>query len=111
MRGPDPKNPEWIREWYDTEKTMLEWDIPLDAQGKRHGQAIQYYRDGKTKLTRTYVHGREQGTETLFYPDGTIYHTLEFVDGLKHGLFTDFLPNGKLYRKVRYVEGRVVSSE
>lgn len=108
MRGPDSKHPQWIREFYDN--GQIEWNIPLDENGKRHGVAEQFYDDGSPKLTRTAVHGREEGRETLYYRDGKVAHTLDFVNGLQHGEYVRYDPDGTVIERARYEEGILVKT-
>lgn len=109
MRGPDPTQPAWIREWYPGTQ-QLEWDIPLvmTPRGpKRHGTAIQYHPNGQVKLTREYVDGHEDGVERLYDQAGELVHELSFKAGRKHGPYRTYA-GGKIRSEVMFSQGKRV---
>ncbi len=106
MRGPNRMKPEWIREFYSNGN--LEWDIPLNANGKRHGLAKQYHSNGQLKLTRNHVDGKAQGIETIYYKSGEVAQISTFVDGEPHGEFIRYNEDGTIAERAQYDNGKLV---
>lgn len=115
MRGPDPRKPQWIREFY--KNGQIEWDIPLNENGVRHGLARQYHENPanqspmapcRVKLTRNYVDGKEQGQEIIYYKTGEVAQVLDFVDGRAHGHLVRYGNDGQEIERAQYADGKQV---
>ena len=101
---------DFIVEYYSN--GQLEWKIPIiKRSGGRppllHGEAIQYYPDGKVKLRRTCMNGKEEGDEVLYHKNGKVAHRLSFIHGKKQGTFKTYDEDGKKESEVDYEDSKI----
>lgn len=78
---------------------QIEWHIPIEwytlGKYRKHGVSKQFYRDGKLKIERNYVHGLAVGSEKIYYPDGAIMSELPFDNkGQRDGKYVYYHRDG-----------------
>lgn len=86
------------------------------VNGYRHGECIEYYKNGKIKLKRNYIcvecedgeyieylHGEYIG----YYENSQIKHKCNYVNGETHGEHIDYYVDGIIHRKVGYNYGEM----
>lgn len=113
--------------------TNLPWFKMDIKDGKKHGKAIFYFKDGKVKSETNYDKGRITGRyvfyngngkvlyETVFKngnglmkdytEDGILTLEIEYSNGVKHGKMTTYNLDGTVKNIVNYTDGREVIEE
>jgi len=92
------------RELYPTGR--VSWEIPLDADGRWHGEFIQYYPDGSVEWVIPYVQGKRHGQASQRHPNNRLKLTREYVQGQRQGVERLFQQDGAtLTEETHYVEG------
>lgn len=54
------------------ENGNVQHEFTFNASGKREGEQVYHYEDGKTMIKGNWQNGKESGTITELWPDGTI---------------------------------------
>ncbi len=75
------------------------------ALGKANGEFKNYHRNGKIESEYTYVNDIQQGKRINYYADGSIQSTYNVKDDNYDGPYEEFFPNGKLSEKGTYKKG------
>ena len=102
------------------------------ANGKKNGQAVEYFEDGHLKsmtsyhenlmhgevknwsgaeehpilAIRNFYQGKPHGTHKKWYPNGNVFKIVNYNMGKEEGLQQAFLENGKLYANYEAHDGR-----
>lgn len=74
----------------------------LYRSGRKHGQWISYFTDGREKSRLTYVYGIEQGDWRANYRDGKLREKGQFENGLKTGEWFTYLKDGSVWGNGKY---------
>lgn len=97
----------------------------LDAAGRRTGNWVWYYQNGRVSQRGAYNAGNKTGTWTFFYEDGSrmaeechttgvnrkwfrngdLHSEVNIVDGRPDGTFRSWYDNGQLEEEIVYVNG------
>jgi len=81
---------------------------PVDKDGYVHGVKTNYYEDGKTVHSKiTYVNGRKHGPALWYYRNGQAHEHTSFHYGRKQGLTKKYYPTGELMEELTYEQGEV----
>lgn len=113
--------------------TKLPWFKMDIKDGKKHGKAIFYFKDGKIKSETNYDKGRITGKYVFYDRNGKVmYETvlkngsgltkdyteegiltleIEYLNGVKHGKMTTYNLDGTVKDIVNYIDGREVIEE
>lgn len=76
-----------------------------DAEGRKVGQFIEYYPDGKVHIKANYVRGELTGDYTEHHPSGKVKIKAAYKAGKLNGAYTSFHDNGKPAVKAVYADG------
>ncbi|MBT3469992.1 MAG: hypothetical protein HN467_11775 [Opitutae bacterium] len=79
------------------------------VDGKMHGTALWYFKDGSTKTSAEWVHGT--GTEIWYHEDGSKWVETPYVDGKQHGTAIQYNKDGSPQNEIVYENGEVISSK
>lgn len=72
--------------------------------GKKHGQFVKYYINGKLDTRCTYQDDLLEGTEETFHIQGYKTSETHYLHGKKHGLYTLYYPNGEIVEQGSFYE-------
>ena len=76
--------------------------------GKPHGVARSYYKNGKTRDITTYQNGVKHGLETRFKEDGNIYHQMMWDTGKLNGPYISYMPyRDKISSIISFEDGKL----
>ncbi len=82
---------------------------PVNEEGYVHGVKVNYYEDGKTIHSRvSYVNGRKHGPALWYYKNGQIHEHTGFHYGRKQGLTKKYYKTGELMEELNYKQGELV---
>ena len=70
--------------------------------GIKHGQARQFYRNGKQQMEINYVNGSREGITKVFYEDGNLYRESPYVNDQLNGIQLIYHPNGQVAAEIPY---------
>ena len=73
--------------------------------GKRHGQLVEWYDNGKLSLRQSDVHGKIHGICERWYDDGQKQMEVTYSEGNMNGVLRRWYPNGQLSREEPVVDG------
>ncbi len=79
--------------------------------GRRDGESLGWYADGRPMYRRAYARDRETGTHTGWWPDGSVHFIYRYRDGRLEGTAREWFPNGQLYREFNYRAGQEEGAE
>lgn len=82
-------------------------EVPV-KDGKRHGEAREYYENGKLAATIEYAYDQKNGTSKWYYQDGILYQQAVFVNNKKHGLEKKYYNTGELMAVLKWKEGETL---
>lgn len=84
---------ETVKGYYDTGEL---WSTTKKLNGKQHGQAVFYYKDGDTLEIQNWEKGLKQGKTTKFHPNGQVKYVANFKnDSILTKAYT-YRPDGSL---------------
>ena len=105
------------------------WFTMNVSNGKKNGETIFYFPNGKVKSKSLYNSGKIYGDYVFYNPngevlykttfvngtgitkdytdDGKLFSTVEFVNGLKEGAATTYNSDGAIVEEIYYIDGRV----
>lgn len=110
-----------LKKTYDTKDGFLITSENYQNDIK-HGNTINYYKDGSVKQTVPFVAGKEEGQGFEYAPDSTIITLTQYrmgfiqkeekinrrdVKNLKQGTWKEFYPTGILRREVTYTDDKM----
>jgi antitoxin component YwqK of YwqJK toxin-antitoxin module len=78
----------------------------LDSTGKKQGEWISYYPDGKEKSKGFYIDDKKSGTWTYFFNNGMTEQTGKYSNGLPDGQWRWYYETGQILRDEFYRKGR-----
>jgi hypothetical protein len=90
--------------FYDQAEKILKAEV-MYKNGYRNGRAVNYYKNGKTRLILNYERGLKEGPGKKFYQDGALYEEMNFVSNKKSGLIKRYHKNGKLLSEFEMLYG------
>ncbi len=78
-------------------------------EGKRHGLATTYYKNGNVSAEIEYIEGHKEGEAKWYYKDKDrlIYQVTNFSKSKKDGLRTRYHRNGKVMAEIPYKDGEL----
>ncbi|GAB5417785.1 MAG: hypothetical protein Crog4KO_24660 [Crocinitomicaceae bacterium] len=79
--------------------------------GMLHGDYVEYFVTGRTKLRGKYVNNRQDGAWEEFHLNGKRAMTLRYDDGKKHGYQIAYDESGKRLGEVFYYNGHMLEGE
>jgi len=74
--------------------------------GRQHGLATHWYRNGKRQSQFLYANGQLHGKGAYWYEDGQLQYQASSQLGVLHGRVDDWWPNGKPGSEEHYQAGR-----
>lgn len=78
----------------------------VDEQGYVHGVKVNYYEDGRTIHSKvTYQNGRKHGPAIWYFKNGSVYEHTQYYFGRKNGLTRRYYETGELMEEVTYESG------
>ncbi len=83
---------------------MTEW---VYRNGKRHGMAFGYFKNGHLKDKGTYQNDLLEGSVLKYYPDGAVKAGMNFKHDRLEGESIIYYENGQVQYVYRYFKGRV----
>lgn len=72
--------------------------------GKRHGDFVKYYINGRLDTRCTYQDDVLEGTEECYHIKGYKTSVTQYLHGKKHGLYTLYYPNGEIVEQGSFYE-------
>lgn len=72
--------------------------------GKKHGQFVKYFINGKLDTRCTYQDDLLEGTEETFHIKGYKTSVTNYLHGKKHGSYTLYYPNGEIVEQGSFYE-------
>jgi antitoxin component YwqK of YwqJK toxin-antitoxin module len=87
------------REFYDNEKTYLEWKF---SDGKKNGESTSYRKDGKPWSSHTYLNDTLNGPYKTWHENGQLYISGQFTMGKKSGKWIFFDEKGKQVKEIDF---------
>ncbi|NQY19738.1 MAG: hypothetical protein HRT40_00280 [Campylobacteraceae bacterium] len=85
--------------------------IKLDKDDKKissnHKVRKIYYKNGKTKLSITYLKNKKDGIQKEYYSNGSLMVKTYYLNGKKHGVETIYEEAGKIYKTKFYRYGKL----
>lgn len=76
------------------------------ADGKRHGESVRYYPDGKLLRQEPYINGQLDGVVREYYPNGFIKAEEQYREGKLNGWQYHYHESGQLSFEQEYTEGK-----
>lgn len=98
-------NPEYVPEKLKSLEGKPSFCIVGERSGKREGQALYFYPEGKIKVETFYSKGRLHGPWTFYSRSGRILAQSLFIEGRQEGKCVYFYQNGALYYLGNYLNG------
>lgn len=92
--------------YYDNGEIKSEYSI--DDQGIRHGDFVEYYKNGIIKKNGSFLEGELNGNMYELYPTGDTLRIMHFSHGLASGDFEEFYPDGNIKMKARLLNDSTV---
>ena len=98
---------------YESEHKVKEFDSYTDKllfegkliNGKRNGEGIEYYENGKIKFIGEYLNGKRNGQGKEYYDNGEKKFEGVYLNGKRNGKGKEYYDNGKLYFEGEYLNG------
>ncbi len=79
---------------------------PVDEEGYVHGVKVNFYEDGLTVHSKvTYENGRKHGPAIWFFKNGKIYEHTQYYQNRKNGITRRYYETGELYEESNYDTG------
>jgi len=79
---------------------------PVDEEGYVHGVRVNFYEDGLTVHSKvTYQNGRKHGPAIWFFKNGKIYEHTNYYQNRKNGITKRYYETGELYEETSYDTG------
>ena len=86
----------------------------VDAEGRRHGNSIEYHENGRARVRCGYRAGTLHGNFSSYYPSGKRHVSAKYKDGKLDGRYRERGPDGKVLflgeARTFYVTAPVVAS-
>ncbi|MCF8231776.1 MAG: hypothetical protein K9J27_06250 [Bacteroidales bacterium] len=79
-------------QYYQTGQKKMEGPY---KNGKRHGQWISYYKNGRVWTKIHYIEGKANGIKKVYYENGELHYKGELKNGERTGKWTFYDVNGK----------------
>ncbi len=76
--------------------------------GRKHGEHISWFPNGKIEAKRQYKNGIKIGTHEGWYPNGQKRFESRHENGVYHGIFQSWYDNGQLFEFIKYDRGEEV---
>ena len=98
---------------YEPEHKVKEYDSYSDKllfegkliNGKRNGEGIEYYENGKIKFIGEYLNGKRNGQGKEYYDNGEKKFKGVYLNGKRNGKGKEYYDNGKLKFEGEYLNG------
>jgi antitoxin component YwqK of YwqJK toxin-antitoxin module len=97
--NPETQEKVMEREFYDNEKTYLEWNF---SDGKKNGESSSFRKDGKPWSTHTYLNDTLHGPYKTWHENGQLYMNGQFNQGKKSGMWFFYDNTGKEIKKIDF---------
>ncbi len=75
------------------------------VKGKKHGDWIQYHKNGKVSLKSTFLNGKLNGKFEVWYENGAIEFSGQYKNDARDGKWLIFNKDGSVKYKIEYKDG------
>ena len=93
-----------VVEKYDDGQTKVRY--ATDAEGRKVGEYLEYFDNGKVRIKAMYLRGEMAGDYTEHFESGHVKIKTSYKAGKLSGAFTQFHDNGKPAVKAAYADGK-----
>lgn len=85
---------------------VLEAKGVVDEEGKKQGNWVDYYPEGKIKAKGKYINDLRDGPWLFYFRNGKIEQKGNYKNGLPHGEWIWYYQNGNILREEEYSKGK-----
>lgn len=96
----DTKQKKHIKQFYEDQ--TLEFEGDYDNEGKRHGQWIYNYPNGKLWSKAQYKNGQRHGESAVYYNNGQLRYQGNYKNDKQTGIWLFFDEKGNKVKEVDY---------